>query len=281
MKFVFMGYDHSLPTLKRLIKDGHEPLKIFTFPCDNVFNFNKKIIATAEKAGAPHSLEPITKDDIAELISQGAKCFLVCGYPHKVPPIDEGKAYALNVHPTYLPTARGRMPIPTIIIKNPEAGGFTVHKMTEEFDAGDILYQEHIRVNDTVTVDDYSKDVSEKCPAALSKVMANLPEYWNNAKPQDHEKATTAKTPTDATRTLHWHQNISQLDRILRAFGTFGCIAQINGRTYAIFEHKTEKENHDFPPGLVVDATEKTKKITAGRGEGEKGYITLKRFQII
>ncbi|MEM7680003.1 MAG: formyltransferase family protein, partial [Pseudomonadota bacterium] len=265
MKFVYFGYDFSLPSLKRLVDDGNELIALFTFPCDNVFNFNKSITAFGTKQGVPVHIKPPKPKEIQELIDKGAEFFLSAGYPYKIPPIDEKKAYGLNCHPTYLPMGRGLMPTPIILLEEPDAGGFTVHKLTPEFDAGDILYQEKIEVNDETTVDSYSEDIAKRSPQALSKIIANLEETWTNAAPQDHNKASVFKQPDDAMRTLHWHRSARDLDRILRAFGTFGSLSHINGRTHAIFKHRTIFEPHAYEPGMVVEATDDYKKIAVGK----------------
>ena len=49
MKFVYFGYDFMLGTVHRLLDDGHELAGIFSFPCDNVFNFNVETTALAKK----------------------------------------------------------------------------------------------------------------------------------------------------------------------------------------------------------------------------------------
>lgn len=281
MKFVFFGYDFSLPTLKRLVEDGHELLALYTFPCDNIFNFNKSIIAFGKHQEAPVHIQPPKPEEIAELIDKGAEFFLCCGYPYKIPPIDEKDAYGLNTHPTYLPTGRGLMPTPQIILKNPEAGGFTVHKLSPRFDAGDILYQAQIEVNDTTTVDSYSAEIAQRCPDALSNIINNLEDFWKNATPQDEHKASTFPPPTDATRTLHWRKGVKELDRILRAFGSYGCLSTINNRNHAIFAHNMIVEDHDYSPGTVVEATDTHKKIAVGTEPGERGFILLTNYKML
>ena len=51
MKFVYFGYDMMLGCARRLIADGHQLAGIFTFPCDNVFNFNIETVALARQLG--------------------------------------------------------------------------------------------------------------------------------------------------------------------------------------------------------------------------------------
>ena len=132
MKFVFFGYDFSLPVLQRLLDDGHELVALFTFECDNVFNFNREIIKTAQKQSVPFTMAKPTAEEIAYYTNEGAELFLSCGYPYKIPSIDESKAYSINTHPSLLPRGRGLMPSPHILMHEPEVAGFTVHKLTGE-----------------------------------------------------------------------------------------------------------------------------------------------------
>jgi methionyl-tRNA formyltransferase len=139
MKFVFFGYDFMLPSVIRLIEDGHDLIGIMSFECDNVFNFNQSCQELAKAHKIPLIMSRVTEEHIGKFLHDGCECFLSAGYPHKIPHIDESKAYAINIHPTYLPHARGMMPIPRIIMDNiSTAAGFTAHKMTQKFDGGDI-----------------------------------------------------------------------------------------------------------------------------------------------
>ncbi len=276
MKFVFFGYDFSLNVARRLIKDGHDLCGAFTFPCDNIFNFNKDLIALAKSHNAPLSLEKPTAENIQMFIEQGCDLFLSCGYSFKIPPIDESRAYGINTHPSALPKGRGLMPTPHIIMHAPEAAGFTVHKLTPDFDAGDILYQEKIKLTNEDTVDSYAAEIAKRTPQILSKIIADLPTYWKNAQPQNEEEASAFAPPNEATRTINWNSAIQDIDRKLRAFGSFGCFAHINGKPYAIFAHSFSEESHDFDPGTMVEATDNAIKIAA-----KGGFITATKFQMI
>lgn len=275
MKFVFFGYDFSVHVAKRLIKDGHELIALFTFPCDQVFNFNDQLKTLAQNHNAPIHEDKPKAQDIENLIAEGAQLFLSCGYTYKIPPIDEAKAYGVNTHPSLLPRGRGLMPTPTIIMDERDVAGFTVHKLASDFDAGDILYQESISLSDKDTVDSYSAKIAQKSPAILSKIISNIGEYWAKATPQDQSQASTFKVPTEATRTINWDDDITRIDRVLRAFGSFGSLAMINGRKYGIFDHDIEQTTHDFPPATIIDASDTRIKIAA-----KGGFLTLKKFQI-
>lgn len=273
MKFVFFGYDYSVNIARKLLKDGHELLGIFTFECDNIYNFNREIKELAEQKNVPITEDKITPEDVENFLDQDCEVFLSCGYPYKIPDIDETKAYGINMHPSYLPQARGIMPTPHIIMNHPDAAGFSIHKITPEFDAGEILYQERIELTNKDNANTYTAEITKRAPRVISKIMSDVQSHWDNATPQDESRASHFSKPKNEMRTINWDHQVLDIDRRLRAFGNFGTLCFINRKPYAIFEHSVEEEDHDFPAGTVTEANENSMKIAA-----PGGYITLKRF---
>lgn len=281
MKFCFFGYDHTLDIAQRLVADGHQLMHVFTFPCDNQFVFNQQIKYFAAQSKVQITEEPIKPKDVKRLIKKGCKLFFSSGYPHKIPPVPEDKAYAINLHPAHLPKARGVMPLPFIINEAPEAAGFTFHKMTEEFDAGDILFQQSIKIDDTDDIETLSSKIALQCPLKASEIIGNIEEYWENAKSQNHKNASSYPEPSEEFRTLNWSENTETLNKKCRAFGRFGIIANISndqGHTHklAVYNASTWKEKHAFEAGTLLRSQPREIVIAT-----LDGYICMKEFQII
>lgn len=276
MKFVFFGYDYSIDVLHRLRREGHDLGGLYTFPCDNIFNFNRETIALAAALDVPLSETAPTAMDIQRFLDQGVDLFISCGYPYKIPPIDEHKAYGINAHPSLLPKARGLMPTPHIIIHQPDAAGFTLHKISDGFDAGDILYQHAIPLSKSDTTDIYAQKIMDILPDKISEIVENIERFWADAAPQDESKANRVPVPNEAMRTLNWSHDIEEIDRTARAFGSFGSIAIVNGKAYAVFEWDWEKAAHDFPHGTLTNVTDAGMTIAAA-----DGFFTMKRYQAL
>ena len=278
MKFVFIGYDYTLDIAARLIEDGHELLNIHTFPCDNIFAFNTQIIDFAAFHDIPLSDQKITPEDIENCISRGAKLFLSAGYPYKIPDVNEQQAYAINMHPTLLPRARGMMPLPHIILSEPDAAGFTLHKTTSEFDSGDIILQEKIAINDKTDVETLSAQIAIRAHNSIPEVINNIEKLWDEATPQDENQSSTAPLPDEAYRTIDWNDSPETLEKQSRAFGRFGMIAYITNnigqsQKLAIYQFSTWKENHAFDAGTLRRSSPKEIIISI-----TDGYACLKDF---
>lgn len=276
MKFVYFGYDFLLDSVHRLINDGHELAGIYSFACDNVFNFNNKTAALAQELDVPFTLQKPMDMDIDAFINEGVECFFAGGYLYKIPPVDESKAYAINFHPSLLPKGRGVMPSPTIIMDQPHVAGFTIHKMMKTFDSGDILLQREIALTENDDIETYCAKLVMRAPEAIAEVMGNLGYYWSLAPEQDESEASTFPAPDEEMRSLDWSTSNEFLTNKGRAFGRFGCLARFDNRQWAIYNFKCWKEAHDHKPGDVIAVLSREVVIAT-----REGYAVLKEFQEI
>ena len=280
MKFVFLGYDYTLDIAHRLIDDGHELVRIFTFPCDNVFAFNIHLHDFAKQHDIPVSEDNITAQDIEALTGQGVELFLCAGYPHKIPPVLD-KAYGINVHPTFLPRARGIMPLPYVIMQDRGAAGFSVHKLTDAFDTGDILYQKQIPLEDDTDVETLSARIALCLPDVLSDIVSNIEKYWHDAVVQDDTKASSYPMPENSIRRMNWTESVDALLLKGRAFGRFGMMATIRNdagqsQNLAVFQFTGWIEAHDHKPGTLMRSSPREVVVAV-----KDGFLCLKEFQVL
>lgn len=275
MKFVFLGYDFMLPVAEQLINDGHELIGIISFPCDQVFNFNHNCQILAKHVGATYIESPVNDTHIESFITKGATAFISAGYPHKIPSIDEDKAYGINIHPSYLPHARGAMPVPHIIInEDTEAAGYTIHKLTQQFDAGDILFQQHVFIEENECVERYCAKILASAPSKMTSIMKNIDTSWAQAKEQKHDAASNCTTPNSQMRTLDWSQNVTTIMKTAHAFGRYGCFANIEDRIFNVFACDGWVEKHGLQPGTCITVQNNLAIIAA-----QNGFIALKEFR--
>ena len=199
MKFVYFGYDFMLPSVLRLREEGHVLMAIFSFDCDGIFNFNNGCRTLCQEMGVPFILSPADEFHIGGLLERGVECFLAAGYPYKIPPVDETRAYAVNVHPSRLPLARGLMPVPWIIMNNlKKAAGLTAHKMTATFDGGDILLQSKFALDRHETVETYCAKIAMRASGLIAALMTFL---------------NTGRTPDRKTRV--WRRTLKCRQKII------------------------------------------------------------------
>lgn len=275
MKFVYFGYDFMLSAVLDLIEDGHELCGIYSFPCDNIFNFNMASRTLAQNLGVPFLLERADSAGMQGFIDQGCACFLSAGYPYKIPESPDPACYAVNVHPAYLPHARGIMPVPHIILNQAaEAAGLSAHKMTQIFDDGDILLQTKFDLSANETPESYMAKTLLAAGPLFKALFSNLPALWENAAPQDHAAASLYPPPRDSDRNLNWGDTVADIDRRARAFGRFGAIARIEGQKLYVFDHVAWQQTHEYAPGTLVANTHTSLTIAV-----KDGFICLTDLQ--
>ena len=276
MKCVYFGYDFMLPSIFRLLDLGHELHGIMSFECDNVFNFNQGCQNLCAELKIPFILSPVTASHIESFLEDGTELFISGGYPHKIPPINEEKARAINIHPTFLPYGRGIMPIPKIIKENIEkAAGFTAHKMTQKFDGGDILLQHKIGISKRESVESYLAKIAMRAPKMLEDLAANLDDYWENAPPQNESEASVFKLPSDQDRLLNWNKSVSDIDAVARAFGRFGSLAKLGDQILVVYAIDFWEEQHALAPGSIACQTNREITVAASNG-----FICIKDFTL-
>ncbi len=281
MNITFLGYDYTIDIAQRLMADGHDIMQIFTFPCDNIFAFNTETHEFAAHFNIPISDHKIKSENITELIDKKCDIFICAGYPHKIPEINNNLCYGINLHPTLLPRARGIMPLPYVIMQEPKAAGFTIHKLSPHFDTGDILYQQPIPIDRNTDIEILSAQIALHSTKAIAYIVADIKKYWDNAKIQNHANSSSYLAPSADMRTINWSSTPEQLLLKGRAFGRFGVIAEIQNnmkqtQKLAVFNFNAWEEKHKHDIGYLLRSSTRDIIIAIN-----SGYICLKEFQVI
>ena len=111
MRFAFAGIDFLGDVFHTLIEQGWEPVKLFTRPCDNVYDFNDVTVARARSLRLPIQMSRIRPADLTGLKAMGCDALVVAGYPWLVKGWEGYLPYAVNFHPSPLPEGRGPYPL--------------------------------------------------------------------------------------------------------------------------------------------------------------------------
>jgi methionyl-tRNA formyltransferase len=250
MRFAFAGIDFLGDVFQTLIDRGWEPVKLFTRPCDNIYDFNDVTVARARRLRLPIQMSRIRPADLAGLQAIGCDALVVAGYPWLVTDWEQHIPYAVNVHPSPLPIGRGPYPLFQAILEAVPQWGVSVHALSPAFDAGAIVAQDIFDVSEQETHD----SLLAKCQMAarrLSTVLANgLPQLWDDARPQG--QGSYWPRISQAQRTLDWSRPVAEVLRNIRAFGTIETLGQLDGKRVYVWEASGWSEAHRHSPGTIV-----------------------------
>src|SRR5437016_5726370 len=160
MRIVFMGTPESaLPSLRRLLDDGHEIVAVWT-QRDKPAGRGKKLHQSPMKEFAlRHNLKihqptKIKTEEAKDLFaSHKADVVVVVAYGKILPPefLSVPRDGCINVHFSLLPKYRGAAPVNWAIINGESETGVTTIQIVEELDAGPILLQRSTQIRESET----------------------------------------------------------------------------------------------------------------------------------
>ena len=218
MNIIYFGYDIFIDVLKFLInKKDINILKVFSFETDNEIDFNREIISLCNKENIPITLNKVTKNDMEDMFLNKNCDLAVCaGYNFKIP-TDVRGFKGINFHPSLLPWGKGPWPLPYVILNNLKQNGVTVHKLSSNFDEGEILISEPYEVTNNDNLHSLENKSKVTAVNLAKKIFDNFDYYFENAKAQG--KGEYLIEPPDSFRTIDKNTTEAQKELILRAFG--------------------------------------------------------------
>lgn len=213
VKVVFMGTpDFSVPVLRRLIEDGYNIVGVVTQP-DRPVGRKKVMTPTpvkveAEKHGIP-VLQPLKireKDEYEKVLNLQPDLIVTAAFGQIIPNeiLEVPKYGCINVHASLLPELRGGAPIHYSIIQGKEKTGITIMYMVEKLDAGDILTQVEVEIEERETTGSLFDKLSEAGSQLLSETVPLLLQGKIEPVKQNEDEATFAYNIKREQEKIDW-----------------------------------------------------------------------------
>ena len=272
MRIAYCGYDFFSACLRQLLGADHHVVQVFTFDCDNRFDFNQYLFEIAEQYQLPITTRPIDKAAIANLEDQNCDLVICAGYRYKVPELHATQMKGINVHPTLLPLGRGVWPLPWTILTQQTHSGISIHKLTPQFDAGDLLLQKRFELSPGENLESLSAKAQLLAKISLLEVVNEFDHYWSHAAPQTGT-GSYWRMPDAEQRRLDWNSGVENIDRTCRAFGKYGSLGRFDGRDWFVYDLTAWPAAHSYRAGVVVHKTN-TEMIVAA----SDGLVCLRYF---
>ena len=189
--------------IEELLRQGAEIRLIFTHedsPTEKIWF--ESVRDLAERNGIPWRTSDINDQDNVALLREIAPDFIFSFYYRNMIKPDVlaiPRHGALNLHGSYLPRYRGRVPVNWAVINGETETGATLHYMVEKPDAGDIVDQEKVAIAFTDTAHDVFLKVTDAAvtvigrafPLLIKGTAARIPmdlkagSYYGGRKPAD------------------------------------------------------------------------------------------------
>ena len=240
-KIVFMGTpEFSVPTLKLLLKSEHRILAVYSQPPAKAHRGQKIISSSVENFAKKKALNmrtPLTLDSDEEydfMKNLKPDIVVVIAYGKIIPKrfLNLAKYGFINVHASLLPKWRGAAPIQRSIMSLDSETGISIMKVVAELDAGPVMYQAKIAINENTDTQTLTQVLSQLGAKALLDSISKIENGKAKFKEQNHNQATYAKKISKAEGKIEWNESAKKV------------LAKINGlnpNPGAWFEYKNER----------------------------------------
>jgi methionyl-tRNA formyltransferase len=228
MRIVFMGTPESaVPSLQRLLRDGHEIVAVWTQP-DKPAGRGDKVRSSAVKDFAlehgltveqPSKIKTQHSKDL--FASYDAEVAVVVAYG-RILPLEYLKAPrrgCINVHFSLLPSYRGAAPASWAIVNGENKTGVTTMFIKEELDSGPILLQRETMIGEKETTPELMRRLADMGAEILSETLARIDVI--TPRPQRDRDATFAPLLTKADGLINWSSPAVTIERCVRGFQTW------------------------------------------------------------
>lgn len=146
---------------------------------------------------------------------------------------------AVNLHPALLPRYRGTSTPNWMIWNGEREGGWSLHRMVPELDAGPILAQAGFPLDESDDVNTFIAKAGSAIPAVWEAAWPRI-ERGDAGEPQDERQASYFGQMPEELRVIDWHEPASLCERRVRTWaggiGIPGAIAEIEGRKVRILK---------------------------------------------
>jgi len=257
MKLVVCAYHNvGYRCIEELLRQGAEISLIFTHedsPSEQIWFSSVRELA--EKNRIPYLTSSINEPDNIEKVRQIGPDFLLSFYYRNMikPELLEIPAKgALNLHGSWLPKYRGRVPVNWAVINGETETGATLHYMVAKPDAGDIVDQEKVVIAFTDTAHDVFGKVNEAAVTVLRRAWPRLMDGSADRIPMDLAAGSYfgGRKPEDGR--IDWTKSSVQIYNLIRgvAHPYPGAFTELNGKKIVIWSARPIEGSAE--PGQVV-----------------------------
>ena len=149
-----------------------------------------------KKVALKHNIEvfqPLkVKENYQKILDINPDIIITCAYGQIIPEeiLNCPKYGCINVHGSLLPKLRGGAPIHWAIINGYKETGITIMDMSPKMDAGDIIAQESITIDDDMILDELYEKISQLGRKLLIKTLPSIIDGTCTRIKQDESQVT-------------------------------------------------------------------------------------------
>lgn len=265
--------DFSVPILRMIQEEGYEILAVVTQP-DRPVGRKRVLTPPPVKAEALRLGLPVIQpeklrnsEELLEIINLKPDIVITAAFGQILPKslLDAPPLGCINVHASLLPKYRGGAPIHQAIIDGEEKTGVTIMYMAEKLDAGDIITQRAISIEDEDNTGTMFEKLSVVGRELLKETLPLIIEGKNERIPQDEEKVTFAHNISREQERVDWSngaRNVFNQVRGLTPWPT--AYTTFQGENVKLWSVKEGDSVTTHTPGQVVKIENDSFEVATG-----------------
>lgn len=287
-RIVFMGTPaFSVNILEALVaqKDEYQVVAVVTQP-DRPVGRKRKLTPTPVKEAALKHDIPVYQpekigraQDVKDLLAnEDIDLIVTAAFGQFLPTsiLNAPKFGAVNVHASLLPKYRGGAPVHYAIWNGDKETGVTIMRMVKQMDAGDILTQVVVPIENDDTVATMFDKLSL---AGTDLLMDTLPKLFaDELTPiqQVEAEATFSPNITSQQEQIDWQQDATQIYNQIRAFNAWPVAhTKVAGQNWKIWAGQVvTDETTDQAPGTIIKINKKPAQLWVATGSNQVLAIT-------
>jgi methionyl-tRNA formyltransferase len=180
---------------------------------------------------------------------------------------------AINMHPSLLPRHRGPSAVEWAFRSGDAEIGFTIHRLSPEFDTGPILAQTRIPIDDDDDVHALLAKLGPAGPGLLQHALERVAR-GDPGDPQDESQATYAGLFEDEWRVIDWSRPARTIHNQVRSWTGMlgsrkGAIGELDGEHIVVEKTRlltAGAHGSNGGPGTVVSRTDDQCVVQCGDG---------------
>jgi len=273
---VFMGTPNfSVPVLQMLVEEGYDVLAVVTQP-DRPVGRKRILTPPPVKEAALELGLPVIQpeklrgsEELQQIIALNPDLVVTAAFGQILPKslLDTPKLGCVNVHASLLPKYRGGAPIHQAVLDGEAETGVTIMYMAEKLDAGDIISQRAITIEDHHTTGQLFGALSIIGRDLLKETIPTIIAGTNDRTPQDESLVTFAHNIAREQERIDWTKSARTVFNHVRGLNSwpvaYTTFADENVKIWAVRE---SAETTTAAPGTVVAKAKKFFTVACGEG---------------
>ncbi|THB82096.1 formyltransferase, partial [Pantoea allii] len=248
---VFAYHDMGCVGINALLSAGYEITAIFTHNDVATENaFFGSVARLAAEHGIPvyapdEANHPIWLDRIRTMAPE-----MIFSFYYRNLLSDEilqcAEKGAFNLHGSLLPKYRGRAPLNWALVNGERETGVTLHRMVKRADAGNILAQQTVAIEDQDNALTLHRKLTQAAEQLLNDVLPRLCKGEVSEWPQDESQATRVSRRTAEDGRIDWNQSAETIHNLVRAVtdpwpGAFAFAGSVK---FIVWKSRVHHEQH-------------------------------------